>query len=66
MKAILHTIVVIFILGITFCQAQKTDILILKNGDHITGEVKRLDLDILQFKTSTMSTAKVKRSEERR
>lgn len=40
--------------------AQKTDQVILTNGDHITGEIKKLDLDILQFKTSTMSTANIK------
>jgi len=40
--------------------AQKTDKVVLVNGDHITGEIKRLDLDILQFKTSSMSIAKIK------
>ena len=40
--------------------SQKTDVVILKNGDHLTGEVKKLDLDILQFKTSTMSTVQIK------
>lgn len=40
--------------------AQKTDKVVLMNGDHITGEIKRLDLDILQFKTSTMSIANIK------
>ena len=30
------------------------------NGDQITGEIKRLDLEILQLKTSTMSTAQIK------
>ena len=40
--------------------AQKTDLVILKNGDHITGEIKRLDLDILQLKTSSTSTVQIK------
>ena len=40
--------------------AQKTDIVILTNGDRLTGEIKKLDLDILQFKTSTMSTVQIK------
>ena len=43
-----------------FSFAQKTDKVVLKNGDHITGEVKKLELDILQFKTTTMSTAQIK------
>ena len=58
-------ILLLSVLLLLFCSnfealAQKTDKLLLKNGDVITGEVKKLDLDILQYKTSSMSTAKIK------
>ena len=36
--------------------AEKTDIVILKNGDKITGEVKRVGGGLLEFKTDTMDT----------
>ena len=38
----------------------KTDLLILKNGDHLTGEVKGLEYGRLSFKTDTMETVSVK------
>ena len=31
--------------------AQRTDILLLKNGDHITGEVKKMEYGLLTYKT---------------
>jgi hypothetical protein len=37
----------------------KTDILILKNGDHITGEIVKLEYGKLQFKTDDMGTLSV-------
>lgn len=40
--------------------SQKTDLVILNNGDQITGEIKKLELDILQLKTSAMSTVQIK------
>jgi hypothetical protein len=36
--------------------AAKTDIVVLKNGDRITGEVKNLERGKLQFSTDTMGT----------
>lgn len=36
--------------------AAKTDVVILKNGDKITGEIKRVGGGLLEFKTDTMST----------
>jgi hypothetical protein len=38
----------------------KTDVVILKNGDHLTGEIKGLQYARLSFKTDTMETASVK------
>ena len=39
---------------------QKTDVVILKNGDHLTGEVKGLEFARLSFKTDTMETVSIK------
>jgi len=55
----LSTFFIALIFGFSL-SAQKTDLIILKNGDHITGEIKRLELDILQVKTSSMSTVQIK------
>jgi hypothetical protein len=38
----------------------KTDVVTLKNGDHLTGEVKSLEYARLSFKTDTMETVSVK------
>ena len=37
----------------------KTDVVILKNGDRITGEIKGLDLGILTLKTDWMGTVEI-------
>jgi hypothetical protein len=39
---------------------EKTDVVILKNGDHLTGEIKGLQYARLSFKTDTMETVSVK------
>jgi hypothetical protein len=39
--------------------AQKTDVVILKNGDKITGEVKYLKVGILTYKTDNMETVEI-------
>lgn len=39
--------------------AQKTDIVILTNGDRVTGEIKKLEAGILQYKTDTMGTVRI-------
>ena len=36
--------------------AEKTDVVVLKNGDHLTGEVKRLSYGQLVFSTDNMGT----------
>lgn len=43
----------------SFSLAQKTDIVILKNGDKITGEVKYLKVGILTYKTDNMETVSI-------
>jgi hypothetical protein len=40
--------------------AQKTDQLLIRNGDVITGEVKEMSLGMLQYKTDDMATINVK------
>ncbi len=39
--------------------AQKTDVVILKNGDKITGEVKYMRVGILTYKTDNMETIEI-------
>ena len=39
--------------------AEKTDIVVLTNGDHMTGEVKKMDFGMLSFKTDHMGTISI-------
>jgi hypothetical protein len=39
--------------------AEKTDVVILKNGDRLTGEVAALRRGLLEFKTDTMGTVQI-------
>ncbi len=50
----------IFILSQSVLFAQKTDVIIMNNGDHITGEIKWLEYGMLSFKTDDMGTLKIK------
>ena len=45
---------------VTFSFAQKTDVVVVRNGDQITGEVKSLQSNVLTFKTDDMGTLKIK------
>ncbi len=38
----------------------KTDVIILKNGDHVTGEIKSLSEGMLSLKTDSMGTVQIK------
>jgi hypothetical protein len=40
--------------------AQRTDIIIMNNGDHITGEIKKLQYGIVTFKTDDAGTLSIK------
>ena len=40
--------------------AQKTDVVIMQNDDHITGEIKKLEVGILVFKTDDAGTLDIK------
>lgn len=50
-------IIILFFNFISF--AQKTDAVILKNGDQITGEVKNLEVGILTYSTDNMETVSI-------
>ena len=39
--------------------ADRADVIILGNGDRITGEIKRLEAGLLEFKTDTMGTVNI-------
>ncbi len=59
MKFKLVHIITFLILFHSFSFAEKTDIIILKNGDRITGEVKRMEFAVLTLKTDNMSTIEI-------
>jgi hypothetical protein len=40
--------------------AQKTDIILLENGDRVTGEIKSLEFGRLSYSTNSMSTVSIK------
>ena len=40
--------------------SQETDVVVVQNGDHITGEVKSLQNNVLSFKTDDMGTLRIK------
>lgn len=49
----------IFILP-TLSFAQKTDVVILNNGNNITGEIKKMQFSMVSFKTDDMGTLSIK------
>ena len=53
------------LLGSGACQADKTDVVFLKNGDRVTGEVRSLDRGILEFSTDHMGTVYIEWSDIR-
>jgi len=55
---VLSIIVILSIVQVS--EAAKTDIVILKNGDRLTGELKRMEFARLSFKTDAMSTVSIK------
>jgi hypothetical protein len=55
-RAILFFLLAAFLAIPAYAKGPKTDVVILKNGDKITGEVKGLQARILQFDTDAMGT----------
>lgn len=50
-----------FLMGlIADTSPQKTDLVILRNGDHITGEIIKMELKILHFNTNFMGTVQIR------
>ncbi len=43
----------------SYVLGQKTDVVVLENGDHLTGEVKRLERGKLVFKTDSLGTVEI-------
>jgi hypothetical protein len=54
----IFTLFLVFLFNISLF-AQKTDIVILNNGDKLTGEVKYLRVGILTYKTDNMETVEI-------
>lgn len=53
-------VLIIFLLSsLSSYAGEKTDIVIFKNGDRITGEVKTLEAGLLELKTDTMGTVHI-------
>jgi hypothetical protein len=50
----LSLLVAVLLLGPVAAHAQKTDIVVLRNGDAITGEIKKLDRGKLEYSTDDM------------
>jgi hypothetical protein len=48
-----------FALSADPAQAKKTDVIVLENGDHITGEIKKLERGQLKYSTDDMGTVYV-------
>lgn len=61
-KNLLKHIKLILVLLFLFSQtaySQKTDIIILKNGDRITGEIKEMEAAVVRYKTDALKTVYV-------
>ena len=56
---ILSYIIVLYVLIITTANAAKTDIVVLINGNAVTGEVKSLEFGTLRYSTDSMGTVNI-------
>ena len=52
-------VAVILALTSPLAAAEKTDVVVFKNGDRLTGEVKKLERGKLSFKTDAMETIQI-------
>jgi len=59
MKLLKTTILWSIFLFPGYAFAEKTDVIVLANGDRITGEIKNLEAGILQYSTDTMGTVNI-------
>lgn len=54
-------VVLVFSSALTTASArEKSDVLILRNGDHVTGEIVKLERGMLTLKTDSMGTVEIK------
>lgn len=58
LRARLYSIVVLFCL-VPVTQAAKTDVVVLQNGDSVTGEIKSLSFGDLRYSTDSMGTVNI-------
>ena len=59
MRALIAALPVCLIALATPASAQRTDVVVLQNGDHITGEVKKLQFGRLEYKTDDIGTINI-------
>jgi len=60
MKSMNAFLLIVFLLVTsTSYAAEKTDIVIMKNGDRVTGEIRKLEAGILELKTDTMGIVNI-------
>ena len=52
-------ITVLYVLTAMPAHAEKTDIVVLANGNIVTGEVKSLEFGTLRYSTDSMGTVKI-------
>jgi hypothetical protein len=60
LRALFIALVLVLALVVSPAAAQKTDVVTMRNGDTVLGEIKWLDVGILEFSTDAMSTVNVK------
>jgi hypothetical protein len=59
-RNIIHTYFCLLLLMPVFSNAQRTDLLFLRNGNKITGEIKKLQYGVLTYKTDDVGSLTVK------
>ena len=56
---IINGLLLFFFILSSFTSAQKTDIIVMENGDHITGELKKMEYALITFTTDDMGTLSI-------
>lgn len=59
MKKLCFCLLMLYLLSPLAALAVKTDVVVLTNGDRVTGEVKSLEAGLLEFSTDTMGIVKI-------
>ena len=52
-------LMIMLLIPLTSYAVERTDIVILNNGDRVTGEIKSLEAGLLELKTDTMGTIRI-------